>query len=207
MGNEIGKNVFPIQYAAGTFPAAEGWNSDHDVFRQIVSRYDTPTIIEIGSWHGASAITMAKALKYGFGKIYCVDTWLGALEFWTTHKDTPERDLMLRNGYPQVYYHFLACVQAAGVDRFITPVPMPSIMAARWFANEKVTADVIYVDGSHEYEDVKADIIAYLPLLKLGGTMFGDDFSAFEGVARAVEEMFGRTFALQDGNFWIVEKR
>jgi predicted O-methyltransferase YrrM len=206
MGNKIGEGVFPIPYSDDVFPMAQGWNSEHPIFQRIVSKYVAPTIIEVGTWHGASAIQMARNLPNGMGRIYCVDTWLGALEFWTTHKDTPERDLMLKHGYPQVYYHFLRCVQAAGVERYITPIPMPSLMAARYLSSEKVQADVIYIDGSHEYDDVKADIAAYMPLLRTGGTMFGDDFSAFEGVARAVEETFGRTFALEDKNFWIIEK-
>jgi hypothetical protein len=36
--------------------------------------------------------------------------------------------------------------------------------------------------------------------------MFGDDFTAFEGVARAVREVFGRNVRIVDGNFWITTK-
>jgi hypothetical protein len=31
------------------------------------------------------------------------------------------------------------------------------------------------IDGAHEYEAVKADILAFLPKMKNGGVMTGDD--------------------------------
>ncbi len=83
---------------------------------------------------------------------------------------------------------------------------MPSVMGAKYLQWANVSADLIYIDASHEYEDVKADIEAYMPILKPGCTMFGDDFSAFEGVARAVREVFGRNVRIVDGNFWVVTK-
>lgn len=51
--------------------------------------------------------------------------------------------------------------------------------------------DFIYLDGIHLYENVKEDIIHWIPKLKKGGFFVGDDYSKnFPGVIKAVNEMF-----------------
>jgi hypothetical protein len=197
--NEIGKDIYPVPGKGNASP--KGWNHDHAIFADILRWYDSPTIIEVGTWLGASAIHMGNIIKTG--KIYCVDTWLGSLEFWTTHRQTPERDLMLKHGYPQVYYQFIRNVQAAKLEHLITPVPMPSLQAAQYFKETELKADVIYIDASHDQDDVKRDILAYLPLLKPGGIIFGDDYTSFAGVAIAVKEVFGLSANIIDDNFWM----
>jgi len=182
----------------------QGWNSIHPVFGQLIDRTNPKTIIEVGTWKGASALYMAdlchsKSLN---SHIYCVDTWLGAVEFCTTLADTPERDLLLRNGYPQIYYQFISNVIHKGHQQRITPVPNTSLNAAKILAYHGVKAELIYIDGSHEYDDVKADIKAYLPLLKPGGIMFGDDYG-WQGVQQAVNEMIPHKVI--DNNYWIYE--
>ncbi len=61
---------------------------------------------KLGTLKGAYALTMAESLERegSSAKILCVDTWLGALEFWSDQSD-PERfgALECRNGYPSVY--------------------------------------------------------------------------------------------------------
>lgn len=54
--------------------------------------------------------------------------------------------------------------------------------------------DVVYIDASHEYEFVKADIEAWLPKVRKGGIICGDDYISpgWEGVVQAVDEVFSR---------------
>jgi hypothetical protein len=64
-------------------------------------------------------------------KIYCVDTWLGAEEFWTWLKDTPEKDLKLKNVYSQVYFKKVpANVVEHNVQNMIVPIPNTSHIAS-----------------------------------------------------------------------------
>jgi len=35
---------------------------------------------------------------------------------------------------------------------------------------------MVYIDGSHEYEGVKKDILAWLPKIKINGYLTGHDF-------------------------------
>jgi cephalosporin hydroxylase len=164
-----------------------GWNSTNEIFRNLIEITRPKVIIEVGSWHGKSTIHMAKICReMGLGtKIYCVDTWLGAIEFYTN--PTPERDLLLKDGYPQVFYKFLENIRNESVDDMIVPIPLPSNMAHKILPN----ADLIYIDGSHEYEDVKSDIEIYRKKLNQNGMMFGDDYgnTVFPGVKKAVDEV------------------
>lgn len=52
--------------------------------------------------------------------------------------------------------------------------------------------DLVFIDGDHSYEAVKADIHAWLPLLRSGGMIAGhdhNDLPQHEGVKRAVDEI------------------
>lgn len=53
-----------------------------------------------------------------------------------------------------------------------------------------VEADMIFIDAGHSETEVRADITAWLPLLKIGGIMCGDDYSdTFPGVISAVKAL------------------
>jgi hypothetical protein len=166
-----------------------GWGGDSAAFGEIIREKRPGFIIEVGTWKGASALTMAEALeREGIdGRILCVDTWLGALEFWSDQSD-PERfgALECRHGYPSVYYRFLANVKHAGQQGRIVPFPLPSSAAALWLMRTDLRADLIYLDGSHEEEDVYQDLLDYHGLLAPGGVIFGDDWG-WAGVRAAVE--------------------
>jgi hypothetical protein len=75
------------------------------------------------------------------------------------------------------------------IDVFITPkfrknvlskynnievIESDSSFAANKFLDESV--DMVYIDGSHEYEGVKKDILAWLPKIKINGYLTGHDF-------------------------------
>lgn len=166
-----------------------GWGGDSPAFAELIHEIKPSLIIEVGSWKGASAITMADALAAEKlpGKILCIDTWLGALEFWADQSD-PERFQALerRHGYPSVYFRFLANVCHSGHSGRIVPFPMPSTAAALWLMRTDLRAELIYLDGSHEEEDVYQDLLDYHILLKPGGKIFGDDWD-WSGVRAAVE--------------------
>jgi hypothetical protein len=178
-----------------TYPNdASGWGSDSPAFEKLISEsVHLNLIIEVGTWKGGSAITMANALaKHSKpATILCIDTWLGALEFWQNHQD-PERylSLKLRNGYPSVYYQFLANVCHASHQHRIVPFPQTSATAALFLRTNGIQGDLIYIDGSHEEEDVYQDLLDYWPLLRTGGTIFGDDYT-WDGVRLAVNRFAG----------------
>lgn len=199
--NLLNNNVYEGIKPSGNKSVA-GWNSYSAEFQKIIEKQRPQTIIEVGTWLGASAIHMAGICKnLGLStKIYCVDTWLGAEEFWTRMAGTEERNLKLKNGYPSVYFDFLANVVEHDLQEVITPVPNTSFIGSVILNHYGIKADLIYIDGSHLYEDVKSDILAYRPLLNEGGTMFGDDIG-WQSVQQAVSEVAGKYQTL--GPFWV----
>lgn len=168
---------------------ASGWGSDSPAFGELIKKHHPERIIEVGTWKGGSALTLASHLeRLGLdSEIICVDTWLGALEMWTDLEDDKRHgSLNLRNGYPTLYYTFLGNVVRAGHQERITPFPVPSVTAAQWCALRGVKADLIYIDGSHEEDDVYQDLVSWWDLVRDGGVLFGDDW-AWDGVRLAVE--------------------
>lgn len=178
-----------------------GWQSDNPIFAELIDKVKPKTIIEVGCWKGRATVNMAKLCKArGLDtKMHCVDTWLGAVEFYTML--TPDRDLMKKHGYPQVYYQFISNLVHEGVEDMVEPLPLPSDLAWRLLPK----ADLIYIDASHEYEDVKRDIEHYRALLNPGGVIFGDDYGNpdFPGVKQAVDEL--GTARIVDNWFWIYD--
>jgi hypothetical protein len=175
---------------------ASGWGSDSPAFAELVARLKPSRIIEVGTWKGGSALTLAiETEKHDLDcEIICVDTWLGALEMWTDLEDpTRHGALGLNHGYPTLYFQFLANVCRAGKQSRITPFPLPSVMAAQWFALNGIGADLIYIDGSHEEEDVYQDLLSYWDLVRPSGVLVGDDWS-WDGVRLAVQR-----FAREEG--------
>lgn len=188
----------------------QGWGSQSPAFDQLLEKVKPSRIIEVGTWKGGSAIHMASvARRLGLApEIICVDTWLGAVEFWTDQKD-PERYLALkcRNGYPTVYYQFMANVLHRNCQDLITPFPQTATIAGLWFRRYGVKADLIYIDGSHEEDDVYADLISYWDLVRPGGILVGDDWN-WDGV-RIAATRFAREQGLQVTQLadkWYLEK-
>jgi predicted O-methyltransferase YrrM len=78
---------------------------------------------------------------------------------------------------------------------------MPSVSGARYLASLGITAQMIYIDGSHIEGDVIRDLDLYWDRLAPGGVMLVDDYVPhspdrwlFEGVIRDVQK-----FASQRG--------
>lgn len=189
-----------------------GWNGTNPIFRELIEKIKPTTIIEVGTWKGQSAITMGRIVKeFNLNTtIHCVDTWLGAVEFWTNLNDTKERDLKMFNGYPQIYYQFLSNVVHNNLSNIILPFPNTSENGYRYFKYNKVSAQLIYIDASHEEDDVYKDLNLYYELLENDGIIFGDDYqSGWPGVINSVNKFSKEkniNLEIKDNNFWILKK-
>lgn len=63
---------------------------------------------------------------------------------------------------------------------------MKSVDASERFKVESI--DLLFLDGDHEYESVKADIGAWLSRVKPGGMVLFHDYQSWPGVTKAVDE-------------------
>ncbi len=188
-----------------------GWNGNSNFFKRLIDDINPQLIVEVGTWKGLSAINMGKHIKSKNKdtQIICIDTWLGAIEFWDSLAGTEERNLLLKNGYPQIYYQFLSNVVHNELQDIILPFPNTSENGFRYLLNKNIKPDLIYIDASHEEEDVYRDIKNYHSILKSGGVIFGDDYGTWVGVRNAIDNFKKETsinYDVIDGNFWVIKK-
>lgn len=172
-----------------------GWNSYAPIFAELIAQVQPRKIVEVGSWKGASACHMLSLAPDAH--IYCVDTWQGSVEHQVGHlpKDA-DGNCVLRDV-------FLANVRAAGFSNRVEMFVGRSVDMAPHVARMIGAADLVYIDASHEEGDVLADLRAYWPLVRPGGIMFGDDYTEFPSVRRAVNA-FG--VPVVSGNNWRFDK-
>ena len=91
-----------------------GWQTQFQVEApksQPSIQFAAPPVLQVGTWKGLSASHLAGYLKLRrSGVLLCVDTWVGALEFWNRRFSRgsfdPNRNLHWKNGWPTVYYRW-----------------------------------------------------------------------------------------------------
>jgi predicted O-methyltransferase YrrM len=85
-------------------------------------------------------------------------------------------------------------------ERKYKSIKATSKTASKKFADESL--DVVFIDLTHTYEAVKEDIALWLPKVKKGGYLAGDDYHEnWLGVIQAVDELLpSRTLV---GDCWI----
>jgi len=177
-------------YAQAQF--GEDWFSYADVYRRMVQncRMDG-RLVEVGCWKGKStAFLLVEAYNRSRKiEVYAVDTWQGSPE----HAADPA---VLAD---TLYDQFMANV--APVAGQLVPLRIASPAAADFFPDSSL--DGVFIDAAHEYEAVRADIMAWRPKVRPGGILAGHDFGAgWPGVDLAVTEIFGQVEAGE--SCWLV---
>ena len=183
----------------------EDWMDYQSLYSEMVNHFtDNSHFVEIGSWKGRSASYMAveifnsrKNIKFD-----CVDTWCGSVEHLDPNSVHFHQELITDKDW--LYYQFLQNTRP--VCDIITPIRMTSLDAVSLYENRSL--DFIFIDASHEYEDVKKDIIAWYPKLKLGGIIAGHDYTSYDGVKQAVDEiLINKNLIVRlENSYWIHKK-
>jgi Methyltransferase domain len=128
-------------------------------------------IVEIGSYLGRSTRALADNTS---GKVFAVDDFYGPRDIAlseATRKGLLEKFAQNMEGLS------LERLQAFMVDH-------------RTLGGMKVNPDMVFIDGSHEYSDVKADIETWKAALLPGGLICGHDFdNGWPGLTQAVKEL------------------
>lgn len=145
-------------------------------YASLVGDLKGGTVVEVGVYGGMSISYAADAAIAGGTTIHAVDPWERRFEEGTD-------DWVRLSG---VHRDFAAFLDACDLRGHVVEVPEFSVEASRSFADGSI--DLLYVDGGHTYDDVRADLEAWWPKVRPGGLVLGDDYKAFEGVARAADE-------------------
>jgi hypothetical protein len=153
-------------------------------------------IIEIGSWKGRTTEAICDNTS---GLVVTIDHWEGALEpvddgFWEVNKYGPD----------YVYNIFYDNLREHIDSGKLLILKMSSEDAARHLIKTFGfgSFDMVWIDGGHEYEVVRKDMIYFRPLLKRYGQMCGHDYY-YPGVKKALDEVFVNYW--QSGNLWSKE--
>jgi len=141
----------------------KGWLSDQEgeflylLAKQVPQRQ---AMVEIGSWEGKSTIWLAKGSLAGNKNIvYAIDPHCRS-------------EAHLSEGEANTEGIFRENIHKAGVNHIIVPLVKKSEEVAR---NWRKDVGLLWIDGSHEYEDVKRDFQLWEPHLSpLGFIAFHD---------------------------------
>lgn len=141
--------------------------------------------IELGSWHGRSSVALGSARR-----VICVDTFIDQPQECGTGDDILEDFLYAtRHGTDDI-------------------VPVRGSLADEAFVESLAfafagSADVVFIDASHDEQSVRRDIGIARRLLRPGGILCGHDYStAWSGVVAAVNDLVPGFQRAADSIWW-----
>lgn len=133
-------------------------------------------VVEIGCWMGRSTRALGDHCP---GVVFAVDHWRGS----------PEQQERLKDkGCDWLFRQFCTNLRDLINTAKVVPVRASSLQAANGLFAGMAPMDLVFIDGSHDYESVWTDITAWLPLVKVGGMICGHD-GGFPPVEMAWKEL------------------
>lgn len=175
----------------GPYPA--GWMSRRELDWLAERGAEAARIVEVGVWMGRSTVALlSRSPDCG---LYAVDTWAGV-------PGDPAQEGLYED--PEAAYcAFLANLAAPIALGQVRVMREDSVTAAgRLFTECGQSFDLVFLDGDHSYDAVRADIAAYLPLVRPGGILCGHDFH-WSSVERAVNSMLAPVQRGPDSLWWV----
>jgi len=163
-----------------------GW-TDHSLLKlysSVVEESESDShFVEIGSWKGRSASYMCVEIINSGKKIKfdCVDPWTGSEEH---QKGAQFEDIHVLKG--TLYEEFVKNMKP--VEYQYNAIKLPSVEAAKLYEDNSL--DFVFIDGAHDYDNVRSDVLAWLPKVKPGKLLTGHDWK-WPPLQKAVVEIFG----------------
>lgn len=155
-----------------------GWLGDEEalaLFELARGCTGRGAIVELGSWRGRSTICLALGSKEGSGApVVAVDR----------HMD-------------KTFVDFQENIRRAGVADLVRPIRATSAEALAEF-DEPI--ELLFIDASHKYEDVRRDFDQWVPMVVEGGTVAMHD-TTWEGSKVVSEEAIYRSAHFRDVRF------
>ncbi|HSH06054.1 MAG TPA: class I SAM-dependent methyltransferase [Burkholderiales bacterium] len=190
---------------ARRFAAIEGWISDIEgyvLYRLARDGEGEGAIVEIGSWMGKSTAWLAAgSLARKREPVHAIDTFEGSAE---------HQDMAVLREAGTTFHRFSENIERAGVSAHVEPQVASSLQAAAKWDGRPIR--LLFIDGDHAYEAVKADLEAWLPFVAPGGYIVLDDvIDAFPGVQRLFAEATAERGPLKRlmgvAKIWVTRKK
>lgn len=185
----------------------DGWFNWRSAQEEAVNWFpDGSRFVEVGTYLGRSLCSLAEVVERS-GKsvtLIGVDTCRGSGPEGWRRKDYHAQAVECGAGTfaGALHKNLLDC----GFGEKVQLVISDSVSAARLFADESL--DWVHLDARHDYASVKADIEAWLPKIRKGGWLSGDDYDEqkWPEVVKAVAELLPRAEAWSNLQWrWIVK--
>jgi predicted O-methyltransferase YrrM len=146
----------PTEHARATAASIEGWLTDAEgefLFRLAAGCPPGLPVVEIGSWKGKSTVWLASGVRPSGGTlVFAIDPHEQSLE----DPSATTFDELKQN------------LARSGVSHVVVPIVDASHNVARTFEQ---TPGVVFVDGSHLYDNVRTDLDDWFPKLVDGGIL------------------------------------
>lgn len=166
----------------------EGFLDHFEVYDIALDRYDNAHFVEIGTYLGKSVAYLAVEI-INRNKNIKVDT--------IDHYDG-SRDGSI---YKKHMYHD-NLINLKSISHVVNLISGKSTEVAKTYPDNSL--ELVFIDGSHDYTSIAEDIHAWLPKVKIGGMISGDDYG-WEGVIRAVDELVPDKQTVNHTWYWIKE--
>lgn len=179
---------FAIQTAGPQLP--QGWFSSEDIrtYREMYEELpDHAIVAEAGVFLGRSLCSVADIIKRK-------NIFVNAL-------DTFGSDPITGRGTPGTHRaEFENSLETAGIRERVCIVEGSFVETMTRLPDKLL--DLVFIDGSHDYESVKCDLETFHGKLKPGGILAGHDWN-YPGVEKAVRERFPDVSVAHD-SIWSV---
>ena len=168
----------------------DGWFTWREAQEEAVGHFsDGSRFVEVGTYLGRSLCSLAEVVERSGKRITVigVDTCRGSGPEGWRGKDY-HADAVRKGGGTfagELHQNLLNC----GFADMVQLVISDSISASRLFSDASL--DWVHLDARHDYASVKADIEAWLPKIRKGGWLSGDDYDEqkWPDVVKAVGEL------------------
>lgn len=177
------------------FEHIEGWLSREVavlLFELSRNLKNDGAIVEIGSWKGRSTACLAQGSLQGQkNPIFAIDPHTGSQE----HQQFDDNI--------NTFAEFQENLFELGLSHMVTPIRKTSLEVSAGFHQP---VELLWIDGSHEYQDVLGDYQNWFPKVCDGGWILFHD-SKWPGVRKVLwEELFtnghiGPVFRIEDTTF------
>ncbi len=190
-------NASDFERPVSTWQDIPGWFTWRGGQEEAVAHFgDGSRFVEVGCYLGKSLCSLAEVVR-GSGRdiaVTGVDTGRGSGPEGASEINAHGPAVEFGGGTFAGLLHrnLIACGAADLVQLLITD----SLAAAALFADESLAW--VHLDARHDYDSVRADIAAWLPKVRPGGWLSGDDYNRdwFPGVVDAVGD------TLPDAEVW-----